>query len=238
MKTALCDIRISEKCVKALRGLGYTVICLPPWDRLSSPVASHPDMLLFPIEDRVIVSSDYYSFAKNQIDELIKRTNKRLVLANDAASKDYPFDILFNALILGNRIYGKLSHLSRSVLRTAEELGYALSDTKQGYVKCSSLQVGERAVITADHGLADLFRKNGEDVLEISVGSILLPPYDYGFIGGASGVTEGEVLFCGDLRTHPDCERITLFCEKHGKRVLSLSDEPLLDVGSIFLFDE
>ena len=237
MKTALCDKRISEGCIETLRGLGYTVICLPPWSRLSPPVASHPDMLLFPIGDRIIASSDYYSFAKNQIDELIKRTNKRLVLTNETASADYPFDILFNALVLGNRIYGKLSHLSRSVLRTAEELGYAPSDTKQGYVKCSSLKVGERAVITADRGLADIFRKNGEDVLLISGGGILLPPYDYGFIGGASGLTDGEVLFCGDLRTHPDYDRITLFCEKHGKRVLSLSDEPLLDVGSIFLFE-
>ena len=58
----------------------------------------------------------------------------------------------------------------------------------------------------------------------------------YGFIGGACGYCDGSLYFSGDLRHHPDGDRIESFCKGLGVDAVSLSDEPLKDVGSIFFF--
>ena len=65
------------------------------------------------------------------------------------------------------------------------------------------------------------------------MGHISLPPYEYGFIGGASGECREEIYFCGDVKTHPSSREILEFIDKHGKKAISLSDGELLDIGSI-----
>ena len=61
-----------------------------------------------------------------------------------------------------------------------------------------------------------------------------LDGYDTGFIGGASGADDDAVYFCGDVSHHPDADAIKAFCQKHGKECVSLSDEELTDVGTLF----
>ena len=100
------------------------------------------------------------------------------------------------------------------------------------------IPIGDHALITADHSIAKAARQQGLDLLQIRPGAVLLPGYDCGFIGGAashSPYTESDrVFFCGDLHSHPDADAIETFCHRHGKAVISLSDESLLDVGTIF----
>jgi hypothetical protein len=71
-------------------------------------------------------------------------------------------------------------------------------------------------------------------VLLISEGGIELCGYSHGFIGGAGGVTLDTAYFCGDIFSHPDGEKIKNFCHKHKKECISLSKEPLFDVGTLF----
>ena len=106
--------------------------------------------------------------------------------------------------------------------------------TNQGYTKCSVAVVSENAVITADKSIGSACRSFGIDVLTVCEGHVSLPPYDYGFIGGASGIKDDNVYFCGSLDRHPDGERIKEFSEKHGKAAISLSDGGLQDVGTLF----
>jgi hypothetical protein len=49
-------------------------------------------------------------------------------------------------------------------------------------------------------------------------------------------VLEDTVYFTGDISSHPDAERIAEFCKAHKKKIISLSSEPLNDVGGIFFF--
>ena len=72
---------------------------------------------------------------------------------------------------------------------------------------------------------------NGIKVSLIRPGFITLPPHEYGFIGGASGVYEKTVYFFGDVRLHPDFDKIKKAIEEEGFDWISLSDEPLADVG-------
>jgi hypothetical protein len=99
--------------------------------------------------------------------------------------------------------------------------------------------VSENAVITADKNIARTAEAAGADALLISTApeKIRLDGYDYGFIGGASGMLEDTVYFTGDISSHPDAERIAEFCKAHKKKkMISLSKETLCDVGGIFFF--
>jgi hypothetical protein len=71
------------------------------------------------------------------------------------------------------------------------------------------------------------------DVLMITPGHILLPGYDTGFIGGASGRIGDTVIFNGDLSAHPDSDRIIRFIEDRGLKVRWFPEWPLKDIGSI-----
>ena len=67
----------------------------------------------------------------------------------------------------------------------------------------------------------------------INDGGISLPPHQYGFIGGASGVVGKRVYFFGDLDLHPDANIIREAIISEGFIPVSLSDEELSDFGGI-----
>ena len=109
-----------------------------------------------------------------------------------------------------------------------------LINVKQGYAQCSTVTVGENAIITQDPSIYKAATAHGIDALKISDGGVALRGYDTGFIGGASGALGSHVVFCGNLSLHADGEKISAFCQTHGKQALSLSHSPLYDYGTVF----
>ena len=81
--------------------------------------------------------------------------------------------------------------------------------------------------------MAKVLNDNGIEVTLIREGHISLPPHEYGFIGGASGVFENKVYFFGDIKTHPDSDIIEEALRRAGLEPISLSSEPLCDLGGI-----
>ena len=230
---AVTDVRIPAACRHALITRGFRVITLPPFSALDPRVASHPDMLILPLLDRLFVHKAYYEEASNFIDEILVHTNLRLTLTEDTVNANYPFDISLNLAAVGKLLIGRRDRMANAVVAFAENNGFSVCDAKQGYAKCSSVTLGEDAVITADASIKDAATEANADVLLITEGSVALPPYPYGFLGGASGYARDTIFFCGDIQKHPDAERIVAFCQKHGCRAISLSHEPLADMGSI-----
>lgn len=226
LKKVIADNRISEKCESTLLSLGYAVIKLPPFDALPAPVASHPDMLLFLHGDKLICHESYFKMAKNELEA----TGKAIIQTNEPIGNKYPHDILFNAANIGGHLFGKLEYISKRI----KELPLKQININQGYAKCSTCIVDEGAIITSDNSVELAAKAIGADVLKISHSHISLPGYDTGFIGGASGMTDDFVAFCGNIDLHPDGKKIKEFCNAHGKEALSLSDEPLYDVGTLF----
>jgi hypothetical protein len=81
-------------------------------------------------------------------------------------------------------------------------------------------------------------RDEGISVTLIDDGGVILPPYEYGFIGGAAGVFKGTVYFLGDIDTHPSADAVKRAISMAGMNYESLSDEPLLDLGRIVFYEE
>ena len=63
--------------------------------------------------------------------------------------------------------------------------------------------------------------------------NIFLNGFSCGFIGGASGVVDNTILFCGDIRKHKDYNNIKAFANNRGFDLYSLSNNDLYDYGGI-----
>ena len=227
--TAIVDSRIPSAAEKALRQRGLAICKLPPYPILPAPVASHPDMLLFFAPDAVFCTQSYYKIAKNELEMIARTAQKPLIRLKKELGSAYPHDILLNAAPIGACLFCLPSHTENEIKE-----GYHVVPVRQGYAKCSTVPIGERALITADPSIARAASDNQLNILKIRAGYVALPGYDTGFLGGASSFAPyggtNEIFFCGSLSTHPDHAAITGFCNSRGFDAISLSDAPLTDV--------
>ncbi len=234
----ITDCRLPISAKERLLEQNNQVVLLPPHPALPVPVASHPDMLLFFAPDAIYCSNSYWEHAKKELTLLSDALSLEVRFTLSDLGDRYPHDILFNAAPLGSRLICHPTHTARE-LRTHPT--YDIIPVRQGYAKCSILPVGRSALITEDPSIAHTARQNNIDVLQIKQNAVKLTGYSTGFLGGAASFAPfsnvQEILFCGSLDTHPDADQIRDFCNARGFETISLSDEPLYDVGTMFVFD-
>ena len=240
IKIALVDERIGHQAERKLTLLGYRVIALPPFSKLGEAVASHPDMLIKRIGNEYISYADYCeeaSYVFCDLSLLTVGTGARFTLTADEVAPCYPQDVGLNALQIGDKLFCRVKSASAVMLNYARESGMEIINTNQGYPACTVLKLNDGAVITADEGMAKLMAEHGIRVTLIGQGGISLPPYDYGFIGGAGEVHEDKLYLFGDPALHPDGEKIISAARAEGLTVIPLCDGMLRDLGGI-LFTE
>jgi len=149
-------------------------------------------------------------------------------------NRDYPGDSVFNAACTGKYFIHNLSITSEKLLMAAKDMEMTLIDVRQGYTKCSTVVVDENSIITYDEGIVKACAPYRDlDVLQIAPGFVRLDGFDTGFIGGASGRVGNEIIFNGDLFSHPDFNSIVSFIEKRGLVCRWFADYKLTDIGSI-----
>lgn len=232
----LVDERISEKCERGLLKRGFGVIKMPRSEKLGTAVASHPDMILFYHSGRLITSSEYCESFSYVFSDIREFSNASLTFTSDVQGPTYPKDAVFNALCANGYIFLKWDTVSEAIKEFAENQGLTAVRVKQGYPACTVLAFGNNA-ITADRGMAEALSSVGIKVTLISNGDISLPPYEYGFIGGASGVWGDTVYFLGNPDLHRDGDKIKAAISNAGYKVCALSDEPLADLGRIIFIE-
>lgn len=229
MKTVLCDPYLNDECKSRLSAMGFKVKEIPPYNRLPKPICSHPDILFFPLSDgSVLMGEDYYRANADFFDALCVNIITDPISPNGA----YPSDVLFDALAVGNTLYGKKGFVSEKLIKAYDKFVCV----KQGYTRCSVAMISDGCAVTADKGISKALKKDGVDVLDISAGDIVLDGYDFGFIGGAGGkISSDTYCFFGDLFTHPDGERIYNLARDKKINAVSLSGGPLCDHGSLLV---
>ncbi len=224
--------------VSRLEGLGFNVLTLPAFDSLPKAIQSHPDSLLFLLKNRLFSYSPYAECGLEVFSDIREyHRNTVLSFVSEDAGKSYPEDTRLNALLMGDKLFSRLESISDAVKEHATALGIKLINTKQGYPACTTLKINSSAAVSADTGMKRLLEKEGIEVLLISSGGISLPPYEYGFIGGASFVFGSKVYFFGDITSHPDGERIIKFIENKGLEAVSLFGGGLIDLGGAVILE-
>ena len=197
-----------------LNKFGYEIIPTKKINTFLEPEQYHADMQILCIKNKVIT-----------LDDCIKKPGK-----------NYPENILLNCLYHNNKLYGKLSATDSSVREYCRENNIETVNVNQGYTRCSTLVVNDKAVITADKSIEKGMKNNGVEVLLISAGNIVLEGFDYGFIGGASFSDNNTIYFFGDITKHPDYNKIKEFTSKHNSIIEILcKTQPLTDIGGAVL---
>ncbi len=238
MKTVIVDERISDKCERALMLRGFRVLKLPRDTHLDEAVCSHPDTVIFYHDGEMITTAEYCDGAAYFFSDLREICPEvKITFTSDERSALYPHDCVMNALVIGDKIFARTDTLAEKIKEFATKRGYKLCHTKQGYPACTVLAFGNSA-ITADRGMARVLSGEGVEVTLIREGHIMLDGCEYGFIGGASGVCGKNIYFFGDITAHPDGELICSVIEKAGFTPISLSGEPLCDLGGIIFADK
>ena len=199
-----------EEIVSYLKKQGLEPIMIenPSTDSRKNPIGSHPDLYMC------------------HLGPYIFHGEKELV------GNSYPSDSIYNAACTGRFFIHNLNITDKRLLDEARKLDLTLIDVKQGYTKCNTCVVDENSIITSDAGIAKACR-GMLDICLISPGSIDLKGFKYGFIGGASGRINDEIVFNGNLDAHPDAEIIKEFIYSRGLRIKQFEEYSITDIGSI-----
>ena len=239
MTYAITDCRISRECELNLMRQGIKLIRLPAFSKLSEAVASHTDLLMLRLGDELISSAAYCEEAE-EVFESISRLfpHLRFSFTDGEVGAEYPCDCSLNALIMGDKMFCNVKSISTYVKERAEGLGLEIIPVKQGYPACTVLKLTDDSAITSDRGMAKKLASFGIRVALIDDGGILLPPYRYGFIGGAGGVLDNKLFLTGDISTHPSYNIIKSAVRDAGLDLVFLSRDLPLDVGGILFISQ
>ena len=233
MKNIICSHKLSKEIEKNLINLGVNPVKLCGIDNFGEihPINYHPDMFCFKLdENKWIFYDEIYKINKNIIDKL----NLEIITTKNPTSYEYPNDIGLNAAMFGDYLICNIKYTDGKILNNAKIKNKKIIDVKQGYAKCSVCIVDENSIITSDESVYIKAKENNINVLLIENGHIDLDGYNYGFIGGCSGLTEkNKLVFTGDIALHPGYTNIKNFCESRGVEIISLSDKKLYDYGSL-----
>lgn len=233
---AVIDFRAPQNIINGLKKHGFEILPLPSHPALPVPVSAHPDMLLFFAKDRILCTKEYKRIASRELSVLEKAAKRPIVCVEERVQDRYPNDILLNAAIVGQHLFCLAEYTAKEIRSDTQ---YTVCNVRQGYAKCSVVPIDGQSLITEDASIEKSATSMGLSVLKIDATHIELPGYDTGFLGGATSYAPygdiDEIYFCGHLESHPQAKKIHAFCEKRGKKAISLSEDPLFDLGTVFL---
>lgn len=237
---ALIDERAPAELLRALRLRGFIPLTVPRHPELGEAVCSHTDMLVVRHGKNIISLSSFCDHAPAFFDDLYALVAKKgysFVFLDDKVGRNYPEDARLNALTLGNCVFCRKTSLSPGLIHIFENDGMEIVDVKQGYPACTVMALGDKCAVTSDRGMSRALSRRGINVTEIEAGHILLPPHEYGFIGGCAGVHGDSVYFTGKIEAHPSYREILEALRSVGLSAVSLTEAPLVDLGGILFID-
>jgi len=227
--TVIINPDAPQKITEALTSMGIRILYLPVSDNVAHPLRGHPDLQLF-VHDKHFFC--HHGLSTSFINSL--KIMGEVKISETILSPGYPGDIAFNVACTEKSAFHHTGHTDGLIRNHLKDTNINLIHVSQGYSKCSTCIAGPEHIITADAGIHQAAAANGINSLMINPGHVSLPGYRYGFIGGASGLLDGRLFFTGTLDHHPDGEVIKSFLKAAGVEPVYLSDEPLIDLGSLF----
>ena len=218
--------------IQILSSMGLEVIEVPSYnEETENYESSHADMQILKVDNVLFLLKDNDKFNDKIIDktcDIIKYTDKSI------SKFVYPDCVKLNMAVIGRKIIANTHYIDHSIVNAFPD--YDLIHVSQGYAKCSSAIVSDKAVITSDESIYKACISNNIDCLRIQPGYISLCERYGGFIGGSCFQLNDILYFTGNLEPHPDYESIKAFCLNYSVHVRSLANSPLTDVGGVVLF--
>ncbi len=188
-------------------------------------VGFHPDMQIHFVNDNFAFCAEevYDHYKKCLPDEI------RLEKGNSSLGITYPENCAYNIARVGNSIICNEKISDTKIIDYYKKHKFNIINVRQGYAKCNVAPINDNLFITEDKGIYKTAVKASLNPILIPAGNVSLDGFDYGFIGGATGLCNGKLLFCGCI---PDSIKVVL----EGREYIELSDDKLTDYGSIISF--
>ncbi len=231
INTALVDYRIEPEAENELLLAGIDIIKTVPCPELYEAIMGHPDIVVHPLSgNKMVVAPNIF----DKLEPVLSKKGFALTKGETWLNRNYPENIAYNVLRIGSKAFHYTKYTDKVLQREFEKEQIELIHVKQGYTKCAACIVNEKAIITADKGLAEIIERHGIECLVIPPDGIRLEGLNYGFIGGASGLLSKNTLaFTGKLDNIQEHYKIVDFLSRLGIEVKILSTKQIFDIGSI-----
>ena len=224
------------KAFETLKSRGISITDTVSINKLPIYERTHADMQVLPLDkDTVFLLRE-----SEQLLPVLEEHYDNVIMCKDELIRTYPFNTALNCAIVKNNIFCRIDFVYDEFLWLAEDYGFNMIDTQNGYAKCSTAVVTENAIITDSKDIGKKAREeNAVDVLEIPYGGVRLLNTNRGYIGGCCFKLSKDILaFTGQIKNHPKYEEIKSFCLSHGVFIEELSDEEMpVDIGGAVIID-
>lgn len=231
---AIIDARASLEIKNSLNNLGVKVIDTCKCEELYDSISYHPDIVMHPINhEKVIVAPNVYDY----YNDILPFYGIKVIRGEKKLGRNYPENIAYNVARISRYAVHNTKFTDEKLKFYLEKEHIEFIHVRQGYSKCSIAIIAENACITSDPSIYNELIKHRVDVLMIKEGYIELPGFNYGFIGGTTGMlSERDLLIAGTLKDHPSLFDINDFLIKHKIKIHYLSNNKIIDIGSIITF--
>lgn len=230
MKNVVVDYRISKIAENKLKDLNFNVIKTIKNSAVQDAINGHPDIIMCKLSNCDICINTTYRGIFDNFEDI------NIIEGKSVLKYDYPYDIAYNAARVGNYLFCNREHTDLNIIDYCINNDIKILDIKQGYAKCSICVISNNAIITADKNIYSVAKENNIDVLLTTNDKIKLNGYKNGFIGGATGLLKNDLLAVnGNIKLLDDCKLIEEFCKNYGVSIISLTDDEIVDIGSIIV---
>lgn len=226
--SAVTDVLVADgddSLINALANMGISSLRIHKSDKLEPFCPNHADILAYHLGNGNFIADETAVGSLKGYD----------ICETVSVSSPYPNDCILNAADIGDFLICKSKITHKSILKLAEKQNKRIINVNQGYAKCSVCIVKRNTFITDDESIyRECSKVSGISSLFISKGSVVLKNQNYGFLGGASGLINENILFFnGDLSFHKDFIAIEQFLSYHNVKYTDIKNKQLTDVGSI-----
>lgn len=236
MEYILIDKRMRNVEKNMLKYLGYKLVPIETSNNVYAEISSHVDIFTTKIGDTLIVEKSKY----DDLVFMLKDTEYNIISGKENVEMKYPNDIKYNVCIIGNYAVHNFKYTDKVVLKELKENGYELINVEQGYTNCSVAVIDESSVITADRKIAEKLIANNISVLLLDYTPDIKLKDEYGnysnmngFIGGAIGRVDNNIIVFGDLNKIDRENKIRDFIKIRNLKLIDFKDLDVIDYGGI-----
>lgn len=218
----IIDKRIPEEAKNNLSKYGE-LFELETSDIVYDAISGHPDIFIFQHNNKIIIAPQN---PKNLINKLAEKGICFQIGTNNLGNK-HPETAFYNVANNSEIFIGNKNTCDKSIADIAK--GKIWIQSKQSYSRCNNIILDTKSIITNDKTV----HKQIETSLYINPEGIILPGFDYGFIGGCTGIIDNKVFLIGSLNYHSQGELISEYIKDSNHELIELYDGPLYDGGGI-----
>lgn len=232
-RVAIVDYRTDNNIIDFIKENNIDVIKTKKCDDIQEQVNGHPDMVLSPIDNNTVVVApnvyDYYHKALIPYGIKVIRGGKTL-------SRNYPDDVAYNVARIGKFAIHNVKYTDVVLKHYLQNAGIEFINVNQGYTKCSTTAISDKKAITSDIAIKNRLQEIGIECLYIEPKVVHLEGFDYGFIGGATGVLTPDIFMLTGKILDENIEHILYeFVQQEGLKIALGSNNKLTDLGTIIV---